>query len=71
MITFGQWIKRTRKARKVTQVALAQKAGIDYGALQDIETGRRDPKLFIANCITQTLGYELWEALRICKDTPS
>lgn len=70
MISFGEWVRRTRRAKKITQVYIAVKAGIDLGALQDIELGRRSPKLFMAECITQTLGYELWEALRACKDTP-
>ena len=54
-LTFGQWLRRNRKAYDLTQAELAVQAGCAIGTL-------RNSKL--TNCALQTAGGGLGERLR-------
>ena len=42
---FGQRVKKLREQRKMSQLALAQKATLDLTTINEIENGNRDPML--------------------------
>lgn len=42
---FGQRVKKLREQRKMSQLALAQKAKLDLTTINEIEKGNRDPML--------------------------
>lgn len=42
---FGQRVKKLREQRKMSQLALAQKAKLDLTTINEIENGIRDPML--------------------------
>lgn len=42
---FGQKVKKIREQKKMSQMALAQKAGLDLTTINEIEKGNRDPML--------------------------
>jgi transcriptional regulator with XRE-family HTH domain len=44
-MTFGQFIARERRARAITQVILAERAGLHRTGLSLLERDRRDPRL--------------------------
>ncbi len=44
-MTFGQFIVRERRARAITQVGLAERAGLHRTGLSLIERDRRNPRL--------------------------
>jgi len=42
---FGAWLKELRRRRGLTQVTVAERAGISVGYLSQIETGRHNATL--------------------------
>lgn len=42
---FGSRVKRLREQRKISQLVLAQKAGLDLTTINEIENGNREPML--------------------------
>jgi transcriptional regulator with XRE-family HTH domain len=53
----GQQIKRLRESQKITQKALAEKAGITQGEVSHIETGRRSVAIDAFIAIVTALNY--------------
>jgi predicted ATPase/transcriptional regulator with XRE-family HTH domain len=54
-VTFGEWLKRRRKALDLTQDELAQRAGCSVGALRKIEGGERRPSKQLAELLAGAL----------------
>jgi transcriptional regulator with XRE-family HTH domain len=42
---FGKQVKKLREAKKMSQLALAQKASLDLTTVNEIENGNREPML--------------------------
>src|SRR5579859_5968627 len=60
----GQVIRQHRKARGLSQQALAGKAGISQNYLSDIENGARTGKLDVLQAIADALGAPLAELMQ-------
>jgi len=53
------WLLQFRKARKLTQVQVANLARISRSYYADIERGRRDPSGRAAKRIADALGFDM------------
>ncbi len=42
---FGNKVRKLREQRKMSQLELAQKAGLDLTTINEVENGNRDPML--------------------------
>lgn len=68
----GQKLRRTRKLRGLTGVALAEKAGISFGYLGQVERGVRlnvGPPVFIRLC--DALGLAVDERSTLIRQDPA
>src|SRR5512139_1974545 len=54
-VSFGEWVKRRRKALDLTQEELAQRSGCSIFALRKIEAGDRRPSKQLANLLAKSL----------------
>lgn len=54
--TFGQWLDRQLRARRLTQRQLAQKAGVHHSTISRLMRGSRVPSLRTANLLARSLG---------------
>ena len=54
--TFGQWIKRVRIQRDLTQETLAEQAFCSVQAIRAFESGRRRPSLTLATRLAEVLA---------------
>lgn len=52
------WLRKLRKERGMTQMAVATAAGIAHQSYSFIETGRRTPTVKAAKRIAAVLGFE-------------
>lgn len=65
-------LRRLRKARKLTQEGLAEKAGLSAQIINDIEGGRRWPRRATLAKVTAALEADVQELFRAEKnDSPS
>lgn len=67
MATVAEILKRLREAAGLTQVVLAERAGVSLGVLRDYEQGKKLPGLLAALAITNVLGASC-EEFRGCAD---
>jgi y4mF family transcriptional regulator len=58
----AQLIKQKRKKLKLTQVDLAQKAGVGLRFLRELESGKITLRMDKVNQVLNLLGYELTAA---------
>lgn len=42
---FGNKVRKLREQRKISQLELAQKSGLDLTTINEVENGNRDPML--------------------------
>src|SRR5919109_1479544 len=56
LFSLGQWIKRRRKARDLTQDELAQRVGCSLETIRKIEADARRPSRQIAERLADQLG---------------
>lgn len=56
---FGQKVKKLREQKKMSQLALAQRAGLDLTTINEIENGNRDPMLRTIWKIANALNVKL------------
>jgi len=56
-------VKRLRKARGLTQQALAVKAGVSLGYLARLEIGMHDPRLSTLQKLAKALGVPVGQLL--------
>lgn len=61
---FGKKVRRTRKAKGLTQEKLAELAGMDYSYLNLIEAGKRNPTLKRIAKIARALGTTLSDLVK-------
>ncbi len=59
----GNNIKAARKAARMTQKQLAEKAGTAVGTIQQYELGKRQPRLKQLQSISEALGMSLYNLL--------
>ena len=60
--TFGRNVARLRVGAALTQEKLAEKADISHRYLQDIEAGKKQPRINVVVKIHKALGVS-WEEL--------
>ncbi len=56
---FGNNVRKIREQRKMSQLKLAQEAGLDLTTINEIENGNRSPMLKTIEQIANALGVEL------------
>ena len=52
-------VKQYRKAARMTQSQLAERAGISRQTISDIETGKHDPTISVALLLARALGVKV------------
>ena len=72
METFGEKIKRLRKARRITQLALAEKIGVDFTYVSKFENDRtvRPPAEATIRKIAEVLETDAEELILLAKKIP-
>jgi transcriptional regulator with XRE-family HTH domain len=63
-LTVGELIRLHRIARRLSQEALAQRAGLSRVGLASVETGAKDPKFRTVQAIAHGLGLTVNELLK-------
>ena len=56
---FGQRVRALREQKGMSQVALAEKAGIEQQHLSNVELGNKEPGLFVVEMLATGLGVSL------------
>jgi transcriptional regulator with XRE-family HTH domain len=59
----GKTLKRLRTKKKLSQAALAKRAGLSREYVNKIEAGRYDPPLSTLNSLAKALGVPVTELL--------
>jgi transcriptional regulator with XRE-family HTH domain len=59
----GKTLKKLRTAKKLSQAALAKRAGLSREYVNKIEAGRYDPPLSTLNSLAKALGVPVTELL--------
>ncbi len=62
---FGARVKQLRKARRLTQEQLAERAGLSYKFVGELERGRGNPTLTTLAAISEGLGVGLVDLLGV------
>lgn len=52
-------VKQYRKAARMTQSRLAERAGVSRQTISDIETGKHDPTISVALLLARALGVKV------------
>jgi DNA-binding XRE family transcriptional regulator len=61
---FAEHLKAVRNRKKMTQVTLAEKAGIETTYLSDLENGKKEPCLRVLDMLATSLGMTLSELFK-------
>jgi transcriptional regulator with XRE-family HTH domain len=56
---FGARVRELRLERKMSQIALAEKAGIEQQHLSNLELGKKEAKIKVIEMLAQGLGISL------------
>jgi len=56
VVRFAERLKQTRNAKKITQVALSEKIGIQTTYLSDLENAKKEPCLRVLDMLATGLG---------------
>ena len=59
LYSFSDWLKSEREDNPITIVKLAQISGVHQNTISNYLSGRCEPTLFNAQCIVNSLGYDL------------
>lgn len=72
MGTFGQEVKRLRKAKRITQLELAERIGVDFTYVSKIENDRtmRSPAESTIRKIAEVLGTDSEELIILANKIP-
>ena len=65
--SFGEWLRRRRKALDLTQEALAQRAGYSLGAIRKLEGDERRPSRELAESLADVLAVPVEERAAFLK----
>lgn len=66
----GARLKQLRKARRLTQEQLAERAGLSYKFIGEVERGRANPSLTTLGRLSEALGVGLVDLLGIDVQQP-
>jgi len=66
----GARLKQLRHARRLTQEQLAERAGLSYKFLGELERGRGNPTLTTLAAVSEALGVRLVDLLALDTDRP-
>lgn len=66
----GARLKQLRQARRLTQEALAERAGLSYKFIGEVERGRGNPTLTTLAALANALGVSLIDLLGVEADRP-
>ena len=58
-------VKQYRKAARMTQSQLAERAGVSRQTISDIETGKHDPTISVALLLARALGVKVDNLFKI------
>jgi transcriptional regulator with XRE-family HTH domain len=61
---FAEHLKAVRNSKKMTQVTLAEKTGIQTTYLSDLENGKKEPCLRVLDMLATSLGMTLSELFK-------
>lgn len=72
METFGQTVKRLRKSKRITQLELAERIGVDFTYVSKIENDRtmRSPAESTIRKIAEVLGTDSEELILLANKIP-
>lgn len=72
METFGQTVKRLRKSKRITQLELAERIGVDFTYVSKIENDRtmRSPAESTIQKIAEVLGTDSEELILLANKIP-
>ena len=65
---FGVILRNHRKAAKMSQEKLSEKADVDVKMIGRIETFIRNPSLNLADSLAHALGVPLWQMIKEADD---
>lgn len=70
--TFGQWLKRSRRAHKLTQRKLASEMGIDFTYLSKLENDLegQSPSEDLVRRLAERLGHDAERVLVLARKIP-
>ena len=60
---FAERLRNVRKAKNLTQITLAEKAGIETTYLSDLENAKKEPCLRVIDMLATGLGVSMSELL--------
>jgi len=60
-MSLGKRIKETRRTAQMTQLELAERAGVTYGTVVNIERDRGSPRIKSVMAIAHALGVSIGE----------
>jgi transcriptional regulator with XRE-family HTH domain len=63
-VHFGKIVRRRREKTNLSQMQLAERAGVHYNYISQIERGQKNPSLDIAARIAGALGATLSQLVR-------
>jgi transcriptional regulator with XRE-family HTH domain len=66
----GARVKQLRQARRLTQEQLAERAGLSYKFVGEVERGRGNPTLTTLASLSEALGVQLVDLLGLDVDRP-
>lgn len=66
----GARLKQLRQARRLTQEQLAERAGLSYKFIGELERGKANPTLTTLSAISTALGVALVDLLGVEPDQP-
>ena len=66
--SFGVVLRNHRKAAKMSQEKLSEKADVDVKMIGRIETFIRNPSLNLADSLAHALGVPLWQMIKEAED---
>jgi transcriptional regulator with XRE-family HTH domain len=66
--SFGVVLRNHRKAAKMSQEKLSEKADVDVKMIGRIETFIRNPSLNLADSLAHALGVPLWQMIKEADD---
>jgi transcriptional regulator with XRE-family HTH domain len=61
---FAERLKAVRNVKKITQVTLSEKAGIETTYLSDLENAKKEPCLRVINMLATGLGVSMSELFK-------
>ena len=61
---FAERLRKVRKEKKITQITLSEKAGIETTYLSDLENAKKEPCLRVIDMLATGLGVTMSDLFR-------